>query len=138
MGPLGKIRETIEESLGIVELKPITENLQKLSMDQLLAEASFFQYKALVRITYSDNPEQRLGVERLSELLRAVPGGTRVSPIENFKDEHQAIFNVRVISQKPARQCFMNFKRTCLERYRGIITNVEIGAGSIETKNYVK
>lgn len=104
----------------------------------LLNEASFIQYKALVRIRYNDDPDLRMGSEKIAEILRSIPGATRVNSVQLDKDQHTAIFNVRVISQKNPRQCFMAFKHNCLEKFKGIILGVDIGAGSIEKKGFVR
>lgn len=124
MGNLGKIKD-----LGVL-LEDVNKNL--------LNEASFIQYKALVRIRYSDNPELHLGAEKIAELLRGAPGVTRVNTVQMDKDNHTIIYNVRAISQKNARQCFMSFKRNCLEKFKGMILGVDIGAGSIEEKRFVQ
>ena len=124
MGNLGKIKD----------LDVLLEDVNK----NLLNEASFIQYKALVRIRYNDDPELHMGSEKGAEMLRALPGCTRVNSVQLDKEHQTAIYNVRVISQKNARQCFMSFKRNCLEKFKGIIISVDIGAGSIEEKRFVK
>lgn len=137
MKNLEKLRKQIEKTLDQPE--PLRESyLGQLSTEKLLLEAGFKQYKALVRITYNPDRKEHLGVEKIAELLRAIPAITRVNTVETDKKNNQAIYNVRAISQKPARQCFMAFKQLCLKRYVGMIVGVEIGAGSLEEKNYVK
>lgn len=122
-------------SLGeIKDLDILLEDVNK----NLLNEASFKQYKALVRIRYNDDPELHMGSEKGAEMLRAIPGATRVNSVQLDKSQNMAIYNVRVISQKSARQCFMAFKRNCLERFKGIILSVDIGAGSIEERGFIR
>ena len=104
----------------------------------LLNEASFKQYKALVRIRYSDDPDLHLGAEKIGEMIRAVPSVTRVNTVKQDKKAHTCIYSVRTISQKDVRENFMIFKRNCLERFKGMIYSVDIGAGSLEVKNFVK
>lgn len=123
------------ENLG--RIKDTAILLEDVNKD-LLNEASFKQYKALVRIRYSQDPDLHMGAEKGAEMLRAIPGATRVNSVQLDKSSGIAIYNVRVISQKDARQCFMSFKRNCLDRFRGIILSVEIGAGSIEEKGFIR
>lgn len=123
------------ENLGrLKEPDVLLEEVNK----NLLNEASFIQYKALVRIRYNDDPELHLGAEKIAEMLRAVPGSTRVNTVQMDKASNTIIYNVRTVSQKNARQCFMAFKRNCLERFKGMILGVDIGAGSIEEKKFVR
>lgn len=123
------------ENLGkIKDLDILLEDVNR----NLLNEASFIQYKALVRIRYNDDPELHMGSEKVAEILRSIPGATRVNSVQLDKSQHTAIYNVRVISQKSARQCFMAFKRNCLEKFKGMILGVDIGAGSIEEKGFVR
>lgn len=110
----------------------------KDNIDNLLAEAGFYQYKALVRIRYNTDPELHMGSEKVAELLRGAPGATRVNSVQVDKKKGIAIYRVRVVSQKNARQCFMSFKRNCLEKFKGMILGVDIGAGSIEQQNFIK
>lgn len=122
-------------SLGeIKDLDILLEDVNK----NLLNEASFKQYKALVRIRYNDDPELHLGAEKIAEMLRAIPGATRVNTVQMDKETHTIIYNVRTVSQKDARHCFMAFKQNCLDRFKGMVLGVDIGAGSIEVKNFVK
>lgn len=114
------------------------DNLIEDTNKTLLNEASFTQYKALVRIRYNDDPELHLGAEKVGELLRGAPGITRVNTVQLDKENSICIYKVRAISQKNARQCFMAFKRNCLEKFKGMILSVDIGAGSIEATNFVK
>lgn len=118
-----------------------------ITFDQLLTEVNkksllneevtFYQYSALVRITYDRDSGQRIGAEKIAELLRAVPGGTRVSTSSLDKEHGIGIFNVRLISQKSPKEAFIAFKKNCLKKYKSVIRNVEIGEGTIETKNFV-
>ena len=124
MGKLGEIKD-----LDIL-LENVNENL--------LNEAGFIQYKALVRIRYNDDPELHLGAEKIAELLRGAPGITRVNTVQMDKDTNTIIYSVRAISQKNARQCFMSFKRNCLEKFKGMVLGVDIGAGSIEQQRFVR
>ena len=123
------------ENLGrIKDTDTLLEEVNK----NLLNEASFMQYRDLVRIRYNDNPELHLGAEKIAEMLRAVPGATRVNTVRLDKETHTAIYTIRTVSQKNARQCFMAFKQNCLDRFRGMILGVDIGAGSIEETRFVK
>ena len=123
------------ENLGrIKDLDVLLEDVNK----SLLNEASFTQYKALVRIRYNDDPDLHLGAEKIAELIRSVPGITRVNTVQMDKKQNIIIYSVRAISQKSARQCFMSFKQNCMDRFRGIILGVDIGAGSLETQRFIK
>ena len=111
-----------------------------ISVKNLLIESglSFYQYKALVRVKYNTDPNIGLGAEKIAECLRAVPASTRVSTASLDREHGIGIFNVRIISQKSPKEAFVAFRKNCLSRFSSIIENVEIGAGSIEVKNFVK
>lgn len=106
-------------------------------MTQLLTEGiSFYQYSATVRVTYKR--EGNVGAEKIAELLRAAPGGTRISTVSLDRDRNIAIYNVRLISQKGPLEAYKSFRRNCLRLYSSVITNVEIATGTIETKKFVE
>lgn len=119
----------------MITLDQLLETVNKNLLTEGLA---FYQYKALARITYADDPELKLGAEKIAECLRAVPGSTRVSTVSLDKEHNIGIFNVRIISQKNSKDAFISFKKHCLKHFGKFIRKVEIGAGSIETKNFVK
>lgn len=99
----------------------------------------FYQYKALCKITYNKNDKElKLGAEKIAEALRAVPGATRVSTASLDREQGHGIFNVRLISQKSPKEALISFKKNCLKKFPNIILKVEVGAGSIEVKNFVK
>lgn len=127
----------LDSMKNLEELKNIDVLLGEVNKD-LLNEASFKQYKALVRIRYNDDPDLHMGGEKGAEMLRALPSCTRVNSVKLDKKQNTAIYSVRTISQKSSRECFMAFKRNCLERFKGIILAVDIGAGSIEEKAFIK
>lgn len=100
---------------------------------QLLQESGFAQYTAMVRFHYNrDNTS--LGAEKIAEMVRAIPGATRVSTVSLDKEHGIGIFNVKIISQKPPKEAYQALKQNALERYQGLITGVEVGANTIETK----
>lgn len=111
-----------------------------LTFKELLTEGglTFYQYKALIRITYNQDKEMHLGAEKIAEALRAVPGATRVSTASLDKGKGQGIFNVRIISQRGPKEAFIKFKENCMKKFSNIILKVEVGAGSIETKNFIE
>lgn len=104
---------------------------------QLLSEVQFYQYSALVQVRYTDNPRLYMGAEKLAEILRAVPGITRVSTASLDREHRVAVFNVRAISQKSAKDCFVAFKRNCLKQFRRSIVDIRIATNTIETKNFI-
>ena len=100
---------------------------------QLLQETGFSQYTAMCRFTYNrDNTS--LGAEKLAEMVRAIPGSTRVSTVSLDKDKGIAIFNVKLISSKTPKEAFIAFKENALKKFRGMLLSVEVGAGTIEKK----
>lgn len=100
---------------------------------QLLQESGFAQYTAMVRFHYNrDNTS--LGAEKIAEMVRAIPGATRVSTVSLDKDHGIGIFNVKIISMKSPKEAYAALKKNALERYQGLITGVEVGANTIETK----
>ena len=100
---------------------------------QLLQESGFAQYIAMVRFHYNrDNTS--LGAEKIAEMVRAIPGATRVSTVSLDKEHGIGIFNVKIISMKPPKEAYQALKQNALERYQGLITGVEVGANTIETK----
>lgn len=100
---------------------------------KLLQETGFAQYTAMVRFTY-DRENTSLGAEKLAEMVRAIPGSTRVTTVSLDKDRGIAIFNVKLISAKTPKAAFVAFKENALKRFKGLLLAVEIGAGTIETK----
>lgn len=104
-----------------------------VSTYKLLTESGFAQYTAMVRFKYNrDNTS--LGAEKLAEMVRAIPGSTRVSTISLDKENGIAIFSVKLISAKTPKAAFVSFKENALKRFKGYLLSVEIGAGTIETK----
>lgn len=100
---------------------------------QLLQESGFAQYTAMVRFHYNrDNTS--LGAEKIAEMVRAIPGATRVSTVSLDKDHGIGIFSVKIISMKTPKEAFQALKQNALERYQGLITGVEVGSGTIEVK----
>lgn len=109
-----------------------------ISFDELLQEAGgFFQYKAVVLFKYNTQ-DSTLGAEKIAEIIRGLPGATRVSTASLDKDRGIVILNVKLISQKSAKTAFAALKKNALNRFRGIILDVKIGAGTIEVKNFIK
>lgn len=104
----------------------------------LLTEVKFYQYSALVQVRYNQDPELHVGAEKLAEILRAVPGATRVSTVSLDRDKGIAVFNVRTISQKSPRECFVSFKRNCLSKFKETIKDIKVAANTIETKNFIQ
>lgn len=104
---------------------------------QLLQEAGFFQYKAVVLFRYNKDDES-LGAEKIAELVRAIPGATRVSTASLDKDKGIVVLNVKIVSQKTAKSAFAALKKNALNRFHGMVLDVKIGAGTIETKNFIK
>ena len=116
-----------------------------ITLDRLLKTVyltegiQFYQYKAIIKITYNPDEKLHMGAEKLAEMLRAVPGVTRVSTASLNKDDNTAIFNVKVVSQKSSpKGCFLALKRTSVSRFKGAILKVEIGVGTIERKNFIR
>lgn len=100
---------------------------------QLLQESGFAQYTAMVRFHYNrDNTS--LGAEKIAEMVRAIPGATRVSTVSLDKEHGIGIFNVKIISMKSPKEAYAALKKNALERYQGLITGVEVGANTIEVK----
>lgn len=104
-----------------------------ITPQQLLNEVGFKQYSAMVRFKY-DRENTSLGAEKLAEMVRAIPGSTRVSTVSLDKAQGIAIFTVKLISSKPPKQAFVAFKENALNRFKGMLLSVEVGAGTIEVK----
>lgn len=100
---------------------------------QLLQEAGFAQYTAMIRVRYNrDNTS--LGAEKIAEMIRAIPGATRVSTVSLDKEHGIGIFNAKIISQKPAKEAYQALKQNALERYAGLVVGLDVGANTIEVK----
>lgn len=100
---------------------------------QLLQESGFAQYTAMIRVRYNrDNTS--LGAEKIAEMIRAIPGATRVSTVSLDKEHGIGIFNAKIISQKPAKEAYQALKQNALERYAGLVTGLDVGANTIEVK----
>lgn len=109
-----------------------------ITFKQLLEEASFYQYKAVVLFRYNKEKEEAMGAEKLAEMVRALPGATRVSTASLDKEKGIAIMNVKLISQKPPKEAFIALKRNALKKFAGSILDVKVGANTIEKKNFIK
>lgn len=103
-------------------------------LPQILLEAGFRQVSAVCRFRY-DRDNSSLGAEKLAEIVRAVPGSTRVSTVSLDKEHGIAIFNVKIITSKSPDDAFRYFKQNVLSRFGKFIKSVEIGKGSIEVKD---
>lgn len=109
-----------------------------ISSKELLQEAGFYQYRAQVLFKFDpEDKKNHMGAEKLAELVRAIPGATRVSTVSIDRDKGQVIMDVRLISQKDSIEAFKAMKRNALDRYKGLISDVKVAVGSIETKNWV-
>lgn len=104
-----------------------------ISSYQLLRELGFAQYTAMARFTY-DRENTSLGAEKLAEMVRAIPGSTRVTTVSLDKENGVAIFQVKLISAKTPKAAFVSFKENALRKFKGMLLKVEIGAGTIEKK----
>lgn len=109
-----------------------------ISFDQLLLESSFYQYKAIVMFTYNKEKSKGMGAEKLAEMVRALPGATRVSTASLDREKGIAIMDVKLISQKPPKEAFLALKKNALSRFAGSITGVKVGVNTIEKKNFIK
>lgn len=108
-----------------------------ITFEQLLTEVSFFQYKAVVLFRYNVD-DDTLGAEKIAEMVRALPGATRVSTASLDKDKGIVILNVKLVSQKTPKEAFIALKKNALRMFSGNIIDVKVGAGTIEKKNFVK
>lgn len=109
-----------------------------INFNQLLTESSFYQYKAIVLFKYNKEKSEGMGAEKLAEMVRALPGATRVSTASLDKEKGIAIMDVKLVSQKPPKEAFIALKKNALTRFAGSIVDVKVGAGTIEKKNFVK
>lgn len=105
--------------------------------EDILQETKFYQYKATVKIKYNNDEGRNLGAEKLAEMIRALPGATRVSTAYLDKDNEICILDVRLISQKGPREAFISLKRNALSKFSGDILSFEVGTGTIETQNFI-
>lgn len=101
---------------------------------EILTEAGFRQLSATCRFRY-DKENSSLGAEKLAEIVRAVPGATRVSTVSLDRQNGIAIYTVRLITSKDPTEAFKLFKRNILDRFGKWIKSVEIGQGTIEVKD---
>lgn len=99
------------------------------SLARLLLEIRFNTYTAMVRIVYGGD----LGVEKLAILIRALPGVVRVSTAGHDTKRKVAIFNVKIITQKPPEEAYKLLRKNATERY-GEVRSVQINFGTIEKK----
>lgn len=109
-----------------------------LLFEDILSELNFKQYKAVVLFKFNKDPKLNMGAEKLAEMVRALPGATRVSTASLDKSKGIAILNVKLISQKLAKDAFIALKQNALTKFGDSILDVKVGAGSIEVKNFIK
>ena len=69
---------------------------------QILKESGFAQYTAMVRFHYN-RENTSLGAEKIAEMVRAIPGATRVSTVSLDKEHGIGIFNVKKLTRPLSR-----------------------------------
>lgn len=95
----------------------------------LILEVEFFSYTGMVQFKHADD----IGAEKLAELVRALPGVTRVSTAGQDRDRNIVTYNVKLISQKPAKEAYEAMKHNALTRFEQI-KGVKIGINTLEKK----
>lgn len=100
-----------------------------MKLRNIILEVQFFSYTAMVQFTHDDD----IGAEKLAELVRALPGVTRVSTAGQDKERNRVVFRVKVVSQKTPKEAFRALRRNALAKFPEI-KDVVVGFNTVEFK----
>jgi hypothetical protein len=100
-----------------------------VKLSSIILEAEFFTYEAMVQVIHSDN----IGSDKLASLMRALPGVTTVTTAGQDESRNLAIYKIKLISQKPAKEAFTAMRKNALSKYSDVKV-VKVGEYTIEKK----
>lgn len=83
----------------------------------------------MVQVIHSDS----IGADKLSALIRALPGVTTVTTAGQDDTRNLAVFKVKLISQKTGQEAFTAMRKNALSKYSEVKV-VKVGENTIEKK----
>lgn len=100
-----------------------------MTFTELLLEVEFKVYTAMIKVVHVKG----LGAEKLSLLLRSLPGVVRVSSAGQDKERNIAYFNVKLITQRKPSEAFHLLRKNAIGKFNEI-KSLQINFNSIEGK----
>jgi hypothetical protein len=98
-----------------------------MKLKQLINEITFNMYQGLVRVGHTDETT----ASEVADFVRAMPGVTRVTPVDSNEDLNTVIFKVKILTAKPGPVVFEKLKKDTF-RLVPNIKKVEVSIKSIE------
>jgi hypothetical protein len=100
-----------------------------MKLTELISELEFHTYQGMIRCTY----DEKVSLNKIADALRALPGVTVTTQSGSNKQNHTAVFKIKIISLKPPMEAFEQVKKTALTKIPAI-KRFEIGVKTIEKK----
>lgn len=100
-----------------------------IKLIDLLYEASFNTYNAMVKVVYGENSD----ANEVAELFRALPGVTTCTLASQDADTRTANLKVKLITQKDSSEAFGAMKTNAMDKYP-MLDAVEVADNTIEEK----
>ena len=100
-----------------------------IKLIDLLYEATFNTYNAMVKVVYGENSD----ANEVAELFRALPGVTTVTIAGQNAANSSLNLKVKLISQKDGLEAFNSMKTNATDKYP-MILSVKVGENTIEEK----
>jgi hypothetical protein len=98
-----------------------------MKLVQLINEITFTVYQGLVRVGHNDETT----ASEVANFVRAMPGVTRVTPVDSNEDINMVVFKVKILTAKSGPEVFEKLKKDTF-RLVPNIKKVEISIKSIE------
>lgn len=94
---------------------------------QLINEITFTLYQGLVRVVHTDETT----ASEVADFVRAMPGVTRVTPVDSNKDINMVVFKVKILTAKSGPTVFEKLKKDTF-RLVPNIKKIEVSMKSVE------
>ncbi len=98
-----------------------------MKLKDIISEIEYRSFSAMVRVSYLDS----LGIVEVVDIVRALPGVTRVSIASSDKEGLKVILKVKLITQKSGEEAFEALRKNAVERYTEI-RKVEVAVNTLE------
>lgn len=99
-----------------------------MKLINLISEIEYRTFSTVVRIIF----RKKSGIVEVADIIRALPGVTRVSIADSDEDAFRVDLNVKLITQKSAKEAFEMLKKNAIERYSASISKVQVAVNNIE------
>lgn len=104
-------------------------NIKKLS-EHLLREMEMFNYKGLIKVTYSTD----YTVSEVADMIRSLPSVTIVTNVSHDEKTGVAVYSVKLLTYKKGSEAYENLKHLAVTKLPEI-KKLEIGIKTIERIN---